>query len=188
MKVFFVTGNQFKFELAKSKLNFGENICLEQKKFDCLEIQANTIQDVAAFSAKYSADHLGVPCIKNDSGLLIDSLNNFPGPYTKYAEETIKETGILCLMSDMPERGAKFVEILAYCEPQKEPVLFECVTDGEIAKEVRGDGGWGLDKIFVPRGSNKTLAEFNDQERISLWDNSGYQKLAEYLNKMYEGN
>lgn len=185
-KIFFVTGNQFKFELAKSKLNLKSSIDLQQKKFDCPEIQADTIKEIASFSAKYCADNLGVPCIKNDSGIQIKFLNNFPGPYTKYVEKTITERGILNLMSDCFNREAIFIEVLAFCEPGKKPVAFECATKGKIANQPRGDNGWGFDKIFILEGLNKTFAEFSDKDRIKLWDSSGYEKLSQYLNSLYD--
>ena len=140
---------------------------------------------MASFSAKYCADNLGVSCIKNDSGMQIQFLNNFPGPYTKYVEETITEKGILNLMSNCSNREANFIEVLAFCESGKEPVLFECVTRGKIANQLKGDGGWGFDKIFIPEGTNKTFAEFSDDDRIKLWDSSGYKELSRYLNNLY---
>lgn len=184
-KILFITGNKFKFELAKSKLNLNAGIELEQKKFPCIEIQANTIGEIASYSAKYCADNVNSPCIKNDSGLSIISLDGFPGPYTRYVEEKIKEGGILDLMSNISNRKAEFIEVLAFCEPGKESILFECKTEGEISTKIMGEYGWGIDKIFIPRGYNKTFAEFNDEERMKLWDSSGYNKLSEYLNKLY---
>jgi len=184
-KIFFVTGNQFKFDLAKSKLNLKDNIDLQQKKFNCPEIQADTIKEIASFSVKYCADNLKVPCIKNDSGMQVQFLNNFPGPYSKYIEKTITEKGILNLMSDCSNREATFIEALAFCEPGKEPVVFECTTRGKIANQSRGDNGWGFDKIFIPRGFDKTFAEFNDDDRVKLWGSSGYEELSRYLNNLY---
>jgi len=185
-KIFFITGNQFKFELAKNKLNLNANIELEQNKFPCIEIQGDSIGEVAAYSAKYCANNLSAPCIKNDSGLSIVSLGGFPGPYTHYVEEKIKEDGILDLMANKLERQVEFIEVLAFCEPGKESVLFECKTEGVLSEKASGQYGWGIDKIFIPKGCNKTLAEFNDEERIKLWDSSGYNKLSEYLNGLYK--
>ena len=39
-----------------------------------------------------------MPVIKNDSGLIVEALKGFPGPYTSYIEDTITEVGLLKLM------------------------------------------------------------------------------------------
>jgi XTP/dITP diphosphohydrolase len=184
-KVFFVTGNQFKFDLAKSKLSLDKNINLKQKKIDCVEIQADTIEEVAIYSVKYSVKKIGEACIKNDSGLVIPALKGFPGPYTSYIEQTIGEKGILSLMESINNRKAKFIEVLAFAQPNKKPITFKCITEGNIARKAKGEYGWSFDKIFIPQGYDKTLAEFKDKKRLELWDSSGYRKLSEYLNKMY---
>ena len=182
----FVTTNKFKFQIAQDKLDFNDNIKLFQKKLDCIEIQAETIKEVAVYSAQYSVNQLGSACIKNDSGLVIPALKGFPGPYTSYVEDTIGVKGVLNLMEDIEDRRAKFVEVLAFARPGEKPVTFKCVTKGHISKKIRGEHGWSFDRIFIPEGYDKTFAEFEDEERSKLWDSSGYKKLSDFVNKIYE--
>ena len=56
-------------------------------------------------------------------------------------------------------------------------------TIGEIAKVKSGENGWSWDFIFIPKGYDKTMACFEDEERWKLWDETGYKQLAEYLKK-----
>ena len=180
MRITYVTGNKFKIEMAQNILKpLGVEVL--QKKIYCPEIQDDNIENVSKFSANYASNHLNVPVIKNDSGLVIEALNGFPGPYTAYVEDTLTEDGILKLMEGVDNRNAYFVEVISYCEPNSEPVTFVSRTEGEISLEKRGEFGWSYDRIFMPKGETKTLAEFNDDERWKFWSNDAYIQLKNYL-------
>ena len=97
MKITYITGNKAKIDLAKQFLG-PLGIEIDNKKIECPEIQADTFEEVAKFSSKYASDTLKCDVLKNDSGLVIESLNGFPGVYTHYIEDTIGEDGILKLM------------------------------------------------------------------------------------------
>ena len=183
MQIVYVTGNKYKIELAQRILS-PLGITVEQKKIYCPEIQDDKIENVSKFSAKYAANELNIPVIKNDSGLIIEALNGFPGPYTAYVEDTLTEEGILKLMTNIQNRKACFVEVISYCEPNKEPVFFISETEGEISLTKKGEYGWSYDRIFIPKGQTKTLAEFNDDERWKFWTDDAYLKLKDYLNKI----
>lgn len=176
----FVTGNEFKVKVAKTNLEpFG--IEVNSQKIDLPELQADTIEEVAIAKAKDAADALKMPIMINDSGLIIPALNDFPGPMSKYFEKTIGEDGILKLMSGIKDRQAYFKEVISYCKPGQEPVLFTSITEGKIATEKKGTYGWGSDKIFLVGNSNKTLAQFPDGEREKCWDDSGYKEFGQFI-------
>lgn len=178
----YVTGNQYKIELAKRiLLPLGFEIL--QKEIACPEIQDDDIENVSKYSAKYAAEQLKVPVIKNDSGLVIEVLNGFPGPYTSYIEDTITEDGILKLMAGERNRNAHFLEVISYCEPGSEPVSFVSKTKGSISDNKRGEYGWSFDKIFIPDGQDKTLAQYEDDERWKFWSNDAYLNLKKYLER-----
>ena len=180
-EITYVTGNWAKIASAKQALEpLGFKI--NNVKMDTIEIQADTMEEVAKYSAKYASDKLKTNVLKNDSGLVIPALNGFPGPYTHYADDTIGEDGILRLMDGIEDRYAYFVEALAYCEYGKEPVVIVSKTEGKIAYEKSGEYGWSWDFIFIPDGEEKTLGCFKDEDRWNLWNTNGYKKLAEYLN------
>ena len=182
MKIIYVTGNKFKLDVAKKILEpYGFEI--EQKKIYCPEVQDDKIEEVSKFSAKYAANELDCAVIKNDSGLCIDALNGFPGPYTAYCENTITEDGILKLMEGKINRNAKFVEVISYCEPGMEPISFVSDSFGEISNKKQGEFGWSYDRIFIPKGQTKTLAEFDDEVRWKFWSDEAYIKLKDYLLK-----
>lgn len=182
MEITYVTGNKYKIELAQRILG-PLGVEVKQKKIYCPEIQDDSIENVSKFSAKYAANELNEAVIKNDSGLVIEGLNGFPGPYTAYVEDTLTEEGILKLMKGIENRKAYFVEVISYCEPGKEPISFVSKTHGSISLEKRGEYGWSYDRIFIPKGEEKTLAEFDDDERWKFWSDDAYLLLRDYVEK-----
>ena len=179
-KVTYVTGNWAKIASAKQILE-PLGVEVENIKMETTEIQANGVEEVAAYSAKEASEKLKCNVLKNDTGLFVEALGGFPGPYTHYVDEKLGEDGLLKLLQNETNRKACFIEALAYCEYGKEPVVFKSITNGTIAKEKSGQYGWSWDFIFIPEGEEKTMANYPDNERWNFWGVDAYQKLAEYL-------
>ena len=181
-KITYITCNWAKVDSAKSILEpLGYEV--DNIKMETPEIQADDVEEVAKYSAKWAANKLNIPVLKNDSGLFVKNLKGFPGVYTHYADDTIGEDGLLKLMEGIEDREAYFKESISYCKPGEEPVVFNGITKGKIALEKSGNYGWSWDFIFIPDGENKTLGCFTDDERWKFWSLDSYKKLAEYLEK-----
>ena len=179
-KITLVTGNKAKIINTTNKLKpYG--IEVDSIKMETIEIQADTAEEVAAYSAKYAANILNKTVLKIDSGLYVEELKGFPGPYTHYCEDTIGNKGLLKMLKGLKNRKAEFREALAYCKPGEEPVVFSSITKGKIALRESGKYGWSWDFLFIPEGKDVTLGHFEDEERFNLWDDSAYKELGEYL-------
>ena len=180
MKIIYVTGNWAKLASAKQVLE-PLGIEIDNIKMNTIEIQADTTDEVAIHSAIEASQKLKCDVLKNDSGLYVDALGGFPGPYTHYVDEKLGEDGLLKLLDGEENRKAHFEEVLAYCEYGKEPVIFKSITNGTIAKEKSGKYGWSWDFIFIPDGYDKPMGNYPDEERFKMWNTDAYIKLAEYL-------
>ena len=180
MKITYVTGNWSKILSAKKILE-PLGISVSNVKLDTVEIQANSVEEVAMYSAKYASEKLKCNVLKNDTGLFIEALGGFPGPYTHYVDEKLGEDGILKLLDGIENRRACFIEAFAYCEYGGEPVVFKSITNGVIAKEKSGKYGWSWDFIFIPDGYDKTMGNYSDDERSFVWNTDAYYELARYL-------
>ena len=156
-KITYVTGNWAKIASAKQILE-PLGIEIDNIKMDTIEIQADDVESIAKYSAKWASEQLKSDVLKNDSGLFVEALNGFPGPYTHYADDTLGENGLLKLLAGETNRRAYFKEVLAYCEYGKEPITFIGITPGTIALEKSGEYGWSWDFVFIPDGYDKTLA------------------------------
>ena len=82
MKITYITGNKAKVGLAKQFLE-PLGIEIDNRKIQCPEIQADTFEEVAKYSSKYASEILKCDVLKNDSGLVVEALNGFPGVRTK---------------------------------------------------------------------------------------------------------
>jgi len=179
-KITYVTGNWSKIMSAKQILEpLGFEV--DNVKMETIEIQADTVEEVAKYSAKEASEKLKCTVLKNDTGLYVDALAGFPGPYTHYVDETLGEDGLLKLLDGIENRDACFIEAFAYCEYGKNPVIFKSITRGRIAKEKSGNYGWSWDFIFIPDGYDKTMGNYPDEERCLLWNTDAYYELAEFL-------
>ena len=117
----------------------------------------------------YYADATGQLTVAEDSGLEIDALDGQPGIESARwggAEATYPEKFAI-LYEALRAKGAvdspaRFVCALALVHGGE--VLFETrgTVEGRIAREPKGDGGFGYDPIFFYPPLGRTLAEADD--------------------------
>ena len=179
-KITYVTGNWSKIMSAKNILE-PLGIEVDNVKMETTEIQADTVEEVAMHSAKEASDKLKCAVLKNDTGLYVEALGGFPGPYTHYVDERLGEDGLLKLLEGVDNRNACFIEAFAYCEYGKDPVVFKSITKGRIATEKSGIYGWSWDFIFIPDGYDKTMGNYPDEERCYIWNTDAYAELVKFL-------
>lgn len=182
MEIVYVTGNKGKVELI-NMIYKDMDVKIVQEDMETPEIQHFDCKEVAKFSAEFAANFLGKPVIKNDSGLVIESLNGFPGAFAKYAEESLGSDGFIKLLEGVQDRKCYWVEALAYAEPNHEAVVFESRSYGVIAESPRGVRGYPYDKIFIPDGDTRTFAEMTEEEQLKTFDTKAYMELLKYLIK-----
>lgn len=158
-----VTGNKRKFEeMNQIALQYG--IKLDMINLPKFEIQADRLEDVVRHAASVFYSMLNEPIILEDSGLFIEALNGFPGPYTKFVKKTLDIKGILKLMENEKNRNAYFKTALAYVD-ENEIRIFTGEVHGKISEKAVGNKGFGFDPIFIPEGSDKTFAEMEIEEK-----------------------
>ncbi len=160
--LYFASSNKNKYSeakeiLSKFKLNLGFF------EFAPVEIQSNSILEIATKKSLDAYWSCKKPVIVEDDGLFIPALGGFPGPYSSYVFKTIGNAGILNLVKS--KRNAEFHSVIAYCDGKK-PVLFQGVIKGVISKKQKGND-WGYDPIFIPKGKTKTYAELDDKNTLS---------------------
>ncbi|MEM2006987.1 MAG: XTP/dITP diphosphatase [Sulfolobales archaeon] len=168
MRLYLVSRNQGKIrELSYLARECGiEIVPLDIPK---VEVQSESLQDVALYSATVAYLTTRKPIIIEDSGLYIDQLNMFPGALSSYVFKTIGISGVLKLMEGVTDRSAVFKSVIALAAPRVRGVkLFQGVVHGTISEEPRGTGGFGFDPIFIPRGYTRTFAEMSIEEKNKI--------------------
>ena len=132
-----------------------------QVKASYAELQADTLEEVVRHGLSYCKEKFPPPFIIEDSGLFIDDLNGFPGPYSSYVHKTIGNSGVLKLIGE--GRPARFESAVgSYCRDFK---LFHGRVEGRIVSS-RGHRGFGFDPIFEYEG--RTFAEMTVDEKNTI--------------------
>ena len=178
MRVLFVTGNQNKVTEASgilSPLGFViEQLLIGGKVPDIIEPQAEGIEEIArskleqAISLTTGTEFENEVLLVEDSGLFIDSLSGFPGPYSSFVHETIGLAGILTLMSGQTDRDAEFRAVAAVSF-QGNILTSTGICRGVISENISGDSGFGYDPIFIPEEANgRTCAQLSSNEKSSI--------------------
>ena len=160
MELIFVTSNEGKFREAK-EIAAKYRIELKWRKMSYLEPQGSSLEEIAKLSAETLSKELKEPFFLEDSGLFVEALKGFPGPYSSYVFKTIGNEGIIRLMKGVENRKAYFLAVIAYFDSEKVQI-FTGKVEGEIATEMRGDKGFGFDPIFLY--GSKTFAEMGDEK------------------------
>ena len=98
-ELFFVTGNAHKFEEVQNLLESNlENITVRQSNEPLMEIQADSLEEVAQFKAQSVIDRIDSPYFIEDAGFFVDELHGFPGVYSSYVMKAIGWQGILKIL------------------------------------------------------------------------------------------
>ncbi len=174
-----VTHNAHKFEEMKKIVPELEMVNMEYP-----EIQADTLEEVIDFAMEYLRGMLDGRFIIDDSGLFIESLNNFPGVYSAYVARSIGNGGILKLMKNVENRRAYFKTVIGV---NVDGVTYKLVgiCHGHIAMEERGTNGFGYDPIFIPEGYEKTFAEMSTEEKNRVSHRGrAMRKLAAFIERI----
>ena len=90
--------------------------------------------------------------------------------------------GVLALLGNGEERTAEFRCVLGLLLPDGEYRLFHGSCRGRVTRAPRGDGGFGYDPIFIPKGAEQTFAELPLSEKNGVSHRGkALAKLGEYL-------
>ena len=130
--------------------------------------------------------------LAEDSGIMIDALDGYPGVMTKRA--ALEELGenisneqrneyYIKKLEDNTNRKVVWETAVCLIEPNGQMKEFSGQVIGEISKRPMGNGGFGFDPIFYIPEENKTLAQmsFEEKENYSARKRAVVQ-LVDYLN------
>ncbi len=161
------TGNRHKFAELKEVLG---GIPIEFRGLVDFAPAPEAIEDGATFAenackkAVHYARLFGLPCLADDSGLVVDALAGRPGVHSaRYAGPDATDRAncdlLLREMAGVGKRTARFVCVLTLATPNGASLSWEGRCEGEIIAERRGEHGFGYDPLFLIPELDKTLAE-----------------------------
>lgn len=134
-----------------------------------------TFEENAAAKARDAFRATGLASVADDSGLEVDALNRMPGVLSArwagvHGQDAANTALLLAQLRDVSDerRGGAFISAcaLAYeAGGAPKEVVVRGTWPGSIAREPRGDGGFGYDPVFIPEGSSRTAAELSPEEK-----------------------
>ena len=158
LRITFITGNQSKADFLAKYLNHP----IEHQKIDLDEIQSLELDKIVEHKAGQAYSIMNSPVLVEDVSLRIKALGKLPGPFIKWFQSELGLGGICKLVDKLDSRQAQGTVPYCYFDGQGQK-FFEGKVDGVIADKPKGANGFGWDPIFIPRGSNKTYAEMDDE-------------------------
>lgn len=133
-----------------------------------------TFEENALAKARGGFAASGLPCVADDSGLQVAALGGMPGVLSArwsgdHGDDAANTALLLAQMRDVPEerRGAVFVSACALVSASG-AVVVRGEWPGRIARQPRGDGGFGYDPVFIPDGDGRTAAQLTPAEKDAL--------------------
>lgn len=178
MKLVFATNNAHKLDEVRRILPADvEVLSLEQVGFlhdidetgttlaENSRIKAETVAEWLRANSQQPVD--GV--FADDTGLEIDALGGKPGVYTaRWAgEPAANRRKALQELADKPNRAAQFRTVVTLIDRTGTRQV-DGIVRGRIATEERGDGGFGYDPVFIPKGYDKTFAELPAETKNTI--------------------
>jgi len=152
-----------------------------------------TFAENATLKAVAAAQATGLPAVADDSGLAVDVLGGAPGVFSgrwagTHGQDRANLELLLGQLYDVPDehRAAAFVCAAALALPQGTVVVREGRMPGTLAREPRGDNGFGYDPILVVEGDSRTSAELTFEEKNAISHRGkAFRALAADLRKVF---
>jgi XTP/dITP diphosphohydrolase len=188
-ELIFVSTNKGKISEINQLLNGGFNVkgLQDLGHFEEIEETGSTLQENALIKAQTINTIYKVNCFADDSGLMIDVLENQPGVKSaRFAGEKATDKDninkVLALMEGLENRKASFNTVICLIW-NNENYFFEGKIEGKIIDKPQGENGFGYDPIFVPNGFDVSFAQMTNEEKNKISHRKiAVQKLINHLN------
>lgn len=189
MELLFATANKYKIKEAQAIVGSRFTIISPADLFFADEIPetGDTLEENALQKAGHIWSVFQRPCFADDTGLEIEALGGAPGIYSaRYAGASRDfKKNMLKVLEQMrfhTNRAARFRCVVAYRDAEGAR-CFEGRVEGDLLTGFRGEGGFGYDPIFVPRGYTQSFAEMPAEEKNRISHRrQAIEKLARFLN------
>jgi len=126
----------------------------------------------AILKARHACHETGHAALADDSGLVVPALDGAPGLHSARYSGAGDDGNNALLLSDMhnlrgEERAAFYIAVLVLMRGPEDPapIVTEGRWHGHVAEVPRGDGGFGYDPLFIPRGEKRHAAELSPDEK-----------------------
>ena len=188
MELVFATGNRHKLEEAE--LILGSRIpelrLVPHDGSDPVESGTSFLEN-ALIKARAAFQATGKPAFADDSGISVEVMGGAPGIFSAIWSGTrsdqVNRDLLLSQLVDIPleHRQASFVCTIALVAAEGE-TSFTGIWSGSIGMKAAGQGGFGYDPVFIPKGFEASAAELEPEVKSSFSHRAlAMQQLADFL-------
>lgn len=177
MKILIATHNiKKRAELERILSPLGINVVIDSD-IGCalrdVEENGTSFEENALIKAKAGCEDSGLPCIADDSGLVVDALDGAPGIYSArycgtHGNDEANNDKLLKELENVPHgnRTARFVCAVCCYFPDGKTITVNGACEGTIYRERHGNGGFGYDPLFNCNG--KPFGEITGEEKDKI--------------------
>jgi XTP/dITP diphosphohydrolase len=134
-----------------------------------------TFVENALAKARHASRESGLPALADDSGICVDTLKGMPGVISARfsglpRSDERNNQALLQAMKTHDNRAAHYYCVLVFVRwaGDAQPIIAEGEWHGEIAREARGEGGFGYDPYFWLPELGKMSAELTHDEKHAI--------------------
>lgn len=152
------------------------------------EETGSTFEANAELKAVAAVEACGLPCLADDSGLVVDALDGQPGihsarwagPERDFAmamrniEEKLQQKGAV----SPEQRTGRFVAVMCLARPDGSKDFFRGEVEGHLVWPPRGSKGFGYDPVFQPEGYDVTFGEMAAEDKHGWQHGQGASPLS----------
>ncbi len=159
--IYFATTSPGKLSEARQLLGIDVQGCgLEIDEIQSLDPETVAIKKAAAYFQE-----LKKPILVEDVALTFEALDKLPGTYINDFFKVLGNQGLVDLLQSARNRKAIAQTTLVFVDQDGKSHIFTGIIAGEIAREPRGNNGFGWDPIFIPDGDTLTFGEMTETEK-----------------------
>lgn len=180
MKLIIASNNRHKVKEIKQILTpwFTEVLSLNEAGVDIdVEEDGATFEENADKKAREVFAYLGGGCavLSDDSGIEIDALGGAPGVYSArycgvHGNDEANNALVLKNMENVEDgkRTGRYVCAIALYRPDCAPIVLRGTCEGVIARDEKGENGFGYDPLFYLPDRGCTMAQISDEEKNAI--------------------
>ena len=163
--LYFATSNAYKFA-EFHRLFAKRGVQLQQIDISIAEIQTVDMEAIIRDKVVKAYSAVSRPVLVDQSGLAMAALKGLPQGLNNQFWDVLKDQ-VCALASRAGNRRAEIIVYLGFCDGKR----IYSVSDrlqGKMALRPASVGTFHLDRVFIPDGFRKTLAEMKQKERDSI--------------------
>ena len=177
-KLVLVSGNSAKVAEVERILR----IPIERVDKDINEIQSMDPEIITLHKLNEAFKIVSKPVIVDDVSFEVEVWNGFPGPLIKWLLEAKNDPSLMLRMMKGETNRNAIARLFVGFHDGTKSHIFKGEVRGVISQEIRGDNGFGWDKVFIPDGYEQTFAEMPAEIKDSISHRGrALDKLKRYL-------